>query len=43
MGRADLDPLAGGHGGGMLMDPFHSGMPGMGGGVGPGIPGRLPR
>jgi len=42
VGRGDLDPLAGGFGGGMIMDPFHSG--GFRGGPDPsaGLPGRLP-
>ena len=42
VGRGDLDPLAGGRGGGMLMDP--RGFPGIGRGRDPdaGLPGRLP-
>ncbi|CAH1774476.1 unnamed protein product [Owenia fusiformis] len=46
IGRGDLDPLAGGRGGGMLMDPSRGGFP-LGGGMNPdiGLPGpaRLPR
>lgn len=40
VGRGDLDPLAGGRGGGMFMDP--RGFPGMGRNPNTGIPGRLP-
>lgn len=45
VGRGDLDPLAGGMGGGMLMDPMRGGFPAPGRGIDPsaGLPGRLPR
>jgi len=44
VGRADLDPLAGGFGGGMIMDPFHQGgVPGFGPrGPRGGLPGSMP-
>ena len=44
IGRGDLDPLAGGVGGGMMFDPMRSGFPGRGRDPNAGLPGpgRLP-
>ena len=41
LGRSDLDPLAAGSGGGMLMDPFRG--PGRMPNPDAGLPQRLPR
>ena len=43
MGRGDLDPLAGGQGGGMIMDPSRGRWPGSGIYPSSGLPARLPR